>query len=129
MRALGAVRKIFCLKRDEEVCGVIVYCYPPPSAYDRRMVLPRMRMSELNEKLSIIRRAVMLPKYRTTGLGSELIRETLPLAGADYVEMSAVMAKCNPFAERARLVLMEYRARPKVLRLFPESSGIGSTLE
>ncbi|MBT0160706.1 ABC transporter ATP-binding protein, partial [Candidatus Bathyarchaeota archaeon A05DMB-2] len=28
-------RKIFCLKRSEEVCGVIVYCHPPPAAFGR----------------------------------------------------------------------------------------------
>jgi ABC-type transport system involved in cytochrome c biogenesis ATPase subunit len=97
---LGAVRKIFSLRRAEEVCGVIVYCYPPPNAYGRRMVLPRMRMNELNEKLSIISRVVVHPKYRTMGLGKKLIGDTLPLVGT-HVEMVAVMAKYNPFAENA----------------------------
>jgi len=58
-------------------------------------------MKELNEKLSIITRVVVHPKYRTIGLGSKLVRETLPLAGTPYVEMPAVMAKYNPFAEKA----------------------------
>jgi len=98
---VGAIRKVFCLKRGDELCGVIVYCYPPPSAYGRRMVLPRMRMSELNEKLSIISRVVVHPKYRTIGLGARLVRDTLPLAGTEFVELPAVMAKYNPFAERA----------------------------
>jgi hypothetical protein len=31
----------------------------------------------------------------------KLVRETLPLAGTPYVEMPAVMAKYNPFAEKA----------------------------
>jgi len=31
----------------------------------------------------------------------KLIRETLPLLGTPYVEMVAVMAKYNPFGERA----------------------------
>ena len=44
---------------------------------------------------------VIHPKYRTVGLGAKLIRETLPLAGTSYVEMIAVMAKYNPFAEKA----------------------------
>jgi ABC-type ATPase with predicted acetyltransferase domain len=46
-------------------------------------------------------RVVIHPKYRTVGLGVKLIRETLPLAGTSYVEMIAVMAKYNPFAEKA----------------------------
>jgi len=41
------------------------------------------------------------PKYRTIGLGAKLISQTLPLAGTPFVEMVAVMAKYNPFAEKA----------------------------
>jgi hypothetical protein len=65
------------------------------------MVLPKMSMRELNMKLSIISRVVVHPKYRTIGLGAKLVRDTLPLAGTPYVEMAAVMAKYNPFAEKA----------------------------
>ena len=60
-----------------------------------------MSMRELNEKLSIISRVVVHPKYRTIGLGAKLVRETLSFAGTPYVEMPAVMAKYNPFAEKA----------------------------
>ena len=94
-------RKIFRLTRGEELCGVIVYSYPPPACYGRRLVLPRMTIQEMNKQLSIINRVVIHPKYRTVGLGAKLIRETLPLVGTPYVEMIAVMAKYNPFAEKA----------------------------
>jgi energy-coupling factor transporter ATP-binding protein EcfA2 len=96
-----APRRIFCLKRWDELCGVIVYSYPAPAAFGRRLVLPNMSMKELNVKLSAISRVVVHPKYRTIGLGVKLVRETLALAGTPYVEMSAVMAKYNPFAEKA----------------------------
>ena len=46
-------------------------------------------------------RVVLHSKYRSIGLGVKLIRETLPLVGTPYVEMIAVMAKYNPFAEKA----------------------------
>jgi len=46
---------------------------------------------------------VIYPKYRTIGVGSKLIRETLPLVGTPYAEMVAAMAKYNQFAERAGL--------------------------
>jgi ABC-type ATPase with predicted acetyltransferase domain len=98
---IAAPRKIFCLRRGEELCGVIVYCYPPPTSFGRRLVLPKMSMKQLNESLSVISRVVVHPKYRTVGLGTRLVRDTLPLTGTEYVEMSAVMAKYNPFAERA----------------------------
>ncbi|MEN3058805.1 MAG: hypothetical protein ABC579_05980, partial [Candidatus Methanosuratincola petrocarbonis] len=39
---IAAPRKIFCLKRDDELCGVIVYTYPPPTCFGRRLVLPKM---------------------------------------------------------------------------------------
>ena len=48
-------------------------------------------------------RVVVHPKYRTIGLGQRLVRETLPRAGTPFVELTAVMAKYNPFSERAGL--------------------------
>jgi GNAT superfamily N-acetyltransferase len=89
------------LDQLEDDLAVIVYSYPPPSCYGRRLVLPRITIQEMNKQLSIISRVVIHPKYRTVGLGAKLIRETLPLAGTSYVEMIAVMAKYNPFAEKA----------------------------
>ncbi|MBT0160705.1 hypothetical protein G4O51_12065 [Candidatus Bathyarchaeota archaeon A05DMB-2] len=70
-------------------------------------------MSELNEKLSIINRVVVHPKYRSIGLGAKLIRETLPLAGTPYVEMVAVMSRYNPFAEKAGMRKIVMQPPPK----------------
>jgi hypothetical protein len=70
-------------------------------------------MKELNEKLSIISRVVVHPKYRTIGLGVKLVRETLPLVGTPYVEMPAVMAKYNPFAEKAGMQKIAEQPPPK----------------
>lgn len=120
---VAAPRKIFCLKRREELCGVIVYCYPPPTAFGRRLVLPKMSMKELNEKLSIITRVVVHPKYRTIGLGAKLVRETLPLVGTPYVEMPAVMAKYNPFAEHGGMRKIAEQPPPK------EALKIAETLQ
>jgi len=106
-------RRIFCLKRKDELCGVIVYCYPPPTCFGRRLVLPKMSMKELNEKLSIISRVVVHPKYRTIGLGVKLVRETLAKAGTPYVEMPAVMAKYNPFGEKAGMRKIAVQPPPK----------------
>jgi ABC-type lipoprotein export system ATPase subunit/GNAT superfamily N-acetyltransferase len=98
---VAAPRKVFRLLRFDELCGVIVYAFPPPACYGRRLVLPRMSMQELNSQVSTISRVVVHPKYRSIGLGAKLIRDTLPLVGTPYVEMVAVMAKYNPFAEKA----------------------------
>jgi ABC-type ATPase with predicted acetyltransferase domain len=110
---IAGPRKIFRLRRGEELCGVIVYCYPPPTCFGRRLVLPKMTMQELNEKLSIISRVVVHPKYRTIGLGVKLVKETLAKAGTPYVEMPAVMAKYNPFAEKAGMQKIAQQPPPK----------------
>jgi len=93
-------RKIFALKRKDELCGVIVYSYPPPTTFGRSKVW-KGNFHKLQQEVSTISRVVVHPKYRTVGLGAKLVRETLPLAGTPYVEMIAVMAKYNPFAEKA----------------------------
>jgi GNAT superfamily N-acetyltransferase len=123
-------RKIFRLVRGEELCGVIVYCYPPPTCFGRRLVLSHMTMQELNQKLSIISRVVIHPKYRTIGLGAKLIMETLPLAGTPYVEMVAVMAKYNPFAEKAGMRrIAEQQPTEGVLRISELLSDFGFDLQ
>ena len=40
----AAPRRIFRIARGEELCGVIVYSYPPPRCYGRRLVLPCLSM-------------------------------------------------------------------------------------
>jgi GNAT superfamily N-acetyltransferase len=123
---IAGPRKIFCLKRGEELCGVIVYAHPPPTCFGRKLVLPKMSMKELNEKLSIISRVVVHPKYRTIGLGAKLVRETLPLAGTPYVEMPAVMAKYNPFAEKAGMRKIAEQPPPKeALKIAETLSQLG----
>jgi tRNA(Met) C34 N-acetyltransferase TmcA len=76
-------------------------------------MMPQMSMKEMNQKLSSISRVVVHPKYRTVGLGSKLIRDTLSLAGTENVEMSAVMAKYNPFAEKAGMTRVAIQDPPK----------------
>jgi hypothetical protein len=57
------------------------------------------------------------------GLDSKLVQDTLSLAGTEYVEMSAVMAKYNPFAEKAGMKKILEQRPPK------EAVNIVSTLE
>jgi ABC-type lipoprotein export system ATPase subunit/GNAT superfamily N-acetyltransferase len=93
-------RKIFTLKRKNELCGVIVYSYPAPMCFGRRQVW-RGTMQQLQKEISLISRVVVHPKYRSIGLGEKLVHDTLPFAGTPNVEAVAVMAKYNPFFERA----------------------------
>ena len=107
------VKKIFKLTRKDELCGVIVYSYPPPISAGRKQAIGKINPKELNRLLSTISRVVIHPKYRGIGLGAKLVRETLPKAGTPYVELTAVMAKYNPFAEKAGMKKILERKPPK----------------
>jgi ABC-type ATPase with predicted acetyltransferase domain len=93
-------------------------------------MLPHMAMREVNEKLSIINRVVIHPKYRTIGLGTKIIRDTLALAGTPNVEMVAVMAKYNPFAEKAGLQkVTEQKPLKSILAIAALLSELGFNLQ
>jgi GNAT superfamily N-acetyltransferase len=126
----SAPRKVFKLSRKGELCGVIVYSYPAFVCYGRRMVLPRMSMQQLNRQLSLVSRVVVHPKYRTIGLGSKLIRETLMLAGTPYVELIAVMAKYSPFAEKAGMTkIAQQQGTSSVAKVTNTLSQLGFDLQ
>jgi GNAT superfamily N-acetyltransferase len=93
-------RRIFVLRRGDELCGVIVYSFPSPVAFGRSRVW-KGGFRELQREVSSISRVVVHPKYRSIGLGVRLVRETLDRVGTCCVESLAVMAKYNPFFERA----------------------------
>jgi ABC-type ATPase with predicted acetyltransferase domain len=98
---IAFMQKIFVLKRGNQVCGAVVFVHPMSAAPFRSSVLKVESMKELNEKLTRISRVVVHPKYRTIGASVKLLRESLPLCGKPNVEMIAVMARYNPFAEHA----------------------------
>jgi hypothetical protein len=87
-------------------------------------------MKGLNLGLSTISRIVIHPKYRSIGLGAKLIRETLPRVGTPCVEMIAVMAKYNPFAEKAGMKkVLEQKPSEEALRVADVLSSLGFDLK
>jgi ABC-type ATPase with predicted acetyltransferase domain len=96
----AAPRKIFALKRGTELCGIIIYAYPSPFCFGRSQVW-KGTLKQLTQEVSVISRVVLHPKYRGIGLGEKLVAETLRLAGTPCVEAVAVMARYNPFFEKA----------------------------
>jgi ABC-type ATPase with predicted acetyltransferase domain len=54
-------------------------------------------------------RVIIHPKFRGIGLGEFLVKQTLALANAKVVEVLAVMARYNPFFERAGMIKVDYR--------------------
>jgi ABC-type lipoprotein export system ATPase subunit/GNAT superfamily N-acetyltransferase len=93
-------RKIFTLKHKTQTIGAIVYSYPTPFCFGRSKVY-KGTIQQLLKDVSLISRVVIHPKYRGIGLGEKLVSETLAAAGTPHIETVAVMAKYNPFFEKA----------------------------
>jgi ABC-type lipoprotein export system ATPase subunit/GNAT superfamily N-acetyltransferase len=129
---VAAPRKIFCLwRKNGELCGVIVYTYPGPQCFGRKASgLTKYPMREINKRLGTISRVVVHPKYRTIGLGVKLVRETLGLVGTEFIEMPAVMAKYNPFAEKAGMTkVCEQRPSKEVQNIVRVLYSLGFNLQ
>jgi len=103
---------------DGESVGVIVYSSSYLNLKPRNMVfgdryvftpgdLHKARL--INEEIARISRVVIHPKFRGIGLGAFLVRETMAKVDARVVEVLAVMAKYNPFFEKAGMVRVDYR--------------------
>ncbi len=119
----GMVRAIYRAVVGEELAGVIVYASPHPVLRPRNAALPFLRemmrkgmqsyLRWINEHFVRISRVIVYPKFRGIGVAVELVRQTLPLEGRPYVETLAVMAKYNPFFERAGMVRVAAGADPE----------------
>ncbi|MCD6528756.1 ATP-binding cassette domain-containing protein [Candidatus Bathyarchaeota archaeon] len=118
-------RKIFTLKRGSEVCGVIVYNHPPMNVKGRSLVW-KGSFDKLRSELSTISRVIIHPKYRSVGLGQKIVRETLLLAGTPHVETVAVMARYNPFFEKAGMKrILVTKPDPKLKELMKRLEELG----
>jgi len=85
-----------------------------------------LTIQELNRDLTTIARVVVHPKYRTIGLGTKLVKDTLRRVGKPHVEMVAVMAKYNPFAEKAGMKkILETKPNPAVLEAIEKLRSLG----
>ena len=105
---LPVPREIYAMERGDKLIGVIVYSYPSVRSSGRRKAVGYVpNLEELNKNWAVISRVIVHPKYRTIGLGSRIIRETLQMQGSGHVELIAVMAQYNPFAERAGMKLIQ----------------------
>ena len=129
-------RDCFKLLFEGDLIGVIVYSRSYLNLKPRNMVFGRRyvfthgdlhRANLINEEIARISRVVIHPKFRGIGLGAYLVRETLPKVGAKVVEALAVMARYNPFFEKAGMARVDYsidrRSNEKEVRSFLQSNG------
>ena len=118
-------RKIFTLKRKTETAGTIVYSYPTPMCFGRTKAW-KGNLKQLQREISTISRVIIHPKYRSIGLGAKLVKETRPQAGTPYVEAVAVMARYNPFFEKAGMQrITESKPNPHVTKALEQLAALG----
>jgi ABC-type lipoprotein export system ATPase subunit/GNAT superfamily N-acetyltransferase len=116
-RASLRIKDCYRLFYGDCLIGVIVYSCSYLNLKPRNMVfgdryvftpgdLRKARM--INEEIARISRVVIHPKFRGIGLGELLVKETLPKVGVKVVEVLAVMARYNPFFEKAGMLRVDY---------------------
>ncbi len=114
----GKVRAIVkhCFKAtlNGEIVSGIVYVCPHLALKGRNIALPEFRgrsnremAMKVNKEILRISRVIVIPKYRSIGLGAEIVRRTMPLVKKKVVETLAVMSKYNPFFERAGMTRVD----------------------
>jgi hypothetical protein len=89
----------------------------------------RERLDFINRNITRIARVIIAPKFRGIGLGVKLVRETMPLTGKRYVETLAVMARYNPFFEKAGMRRVEYQADPDYEKALRRLEALGFNIE
>lgn len=89
--------------------GVIVYRMPSPALELRNIATAgiftgfdrKSQLALVNKNIRCISRVVIEPRFRSLGLASRLVRETMPQVEVPIVEALAVMGLVNPFFEKA----------------------------
>jgi N-acetylglutamate synthase-like GNAT family acetyltransferase len=98
--------------------GVIVYSHSYLNLKPRNMVFGDRyvftpgdlhKAQLINEEIARISHVIIHPKFRGIGLGEFLVKETLSKVNAKVIEVLAVMARYNPFFERAGMLKVDYR--------------------
>lgn len=100
---------------DRDV-GVIVGTVPAFENANRAALTDKAYVRNpklVNRDIICISRVVVLPKYRSVGLGQALVREFIRTTKYPYVETLAEMAKTNPFFQKAGMTLADDVGGPR----------------
>jgi ABC-type lipoprotein export system ATPase subunit/GNAT superfamily N-acetyltransferase len=103
---LGFVDCVYTLRERGagSVLGVVVYSHAPAELALRNQATGgryKGQLALLNRDVRILRRLVVHPDLRGTGIAHRFVKRTLPLVVTRYVECLAAMGQFNPVFERA----------------------------
>ncbi|MGD0451195.1 MAG: hypothetical protein ABSA79_09110 [Candidatus Bathyarchaeia archaeon] len=124
----AAVKYRFKLTYNGETIGIILYAISFRALHLRNERFPEYKnnIKRVNAEILRIARIIIHPKFRGISLAQELVKQTLPKVNARVVETVAVMAKYNPFFEKAGMTFsgkMELQPIQKKLLAFIEGTG------
>ena len=136
---LGSYTAMFALKSAQserlrrQTVGVIVYKMPTPGAELRNVATGGLftgfdrstQLVLLNKNIRCINRVIIEPRFRSLGLASRLVRETMPKINVPIVEAMAVMGIVNPFLEKAGMKAFTAKIQARCVRLVEALSMVG----
>ena len=136
---LGSYTAMFALKSPRsggscrQAVGVIVYKMPTPGAEFRNIATGGLfagfdrttQLMLLNKNVRCINRVIIEPRFRSLGLASRLVRETMPKMGVPVVEAMAVMGLVNPFLEKSGMRAFKPKIQERCVRLVEALSVVG----
>ena len=136
---LGSYTNMFALKTTgsgrvrRQTVGVIVYKMPTPGAQLRNIATGGLftgfdratQLVLLNKNVRCINRVIIAPRFRSLGLASRLVRETMPKINVPIIEAMAVMGIVNPFLEKAGMRAFKPKIQQRCVRLVEALSMVG----
>ena len=116
-----------------ETVGVIVYSMPTAGAQMRNFATGECfagldkgtRLKLINKNIRTINRVIIEPRFRLLGLAVRLVRETMSVMDAPFIEAMAVMGRANPFLEKAGMTRYDSPISASCVRLIEAFSAVG----
>jgi len=121
------------LRIGDETIGVIVYSMPSPGLELRNIATDNLfagfdratQLALINKNIRCISRVIIEPRFRSLGLASRLVRETMPKTNVPIIEAMAVMGLVNPFLERAGMKAFIAKMPARCVQLTEAFSMVG----
>jgi len=116
------------------IVGVIVYKMPSANLELRNIATDglfngfgdrRLQLQMVNRHIRCISRVIIEPRYRSLGLASWLVRETMAKLQTPIIEAMAVMGRVNPFFEKAGMKAYTGKMPARCVQLIEAMGMVG----
>ncbi len=113
--------------------GVIVYTMPSIGLELRNIATGNFfsgfdrstRLELVNKNVRCISRVIIEPRFRSLGLASRLVRQTMPKLEVSLIEAMAVMGQVNPFFEKAGMTAYAAKLPVRCIQMVEAFSVVG----